>query len=121
MHPTKNLPQQETPVACIPPPLLLLLTLPTHPSSSSQIRLPPRNLRSLDGTQLLGPSLRRLDLLHRAQLVRGVARDADVVVAFEDELQIADLEGGGGAQLGELAGGGDDLIDEVVGDLEEGL
>jgi len=105
MHPTPRLP----------------LTLPTHLSRISQIRLPPRNLRSLDGTQLLGPSLRRLDLLHRAQLVRGVARDADVVVAFEDELQVADLEGGGGAQLGELAGGGDDLIDEVVGDLEEGL
>lgn len=78
---------------------------PTRPSSISQIRLPPRDLRSLDGTQLLGPSLRGLDLLHGAQLVRGVAGDADVVVAFEDELQVADLEGGGGAQLGELAGG----------------
>ncbi len=81
MHPTPRLP----------------LTLPTHLSRISQIRLPPRNLRSLDGTQLLGPSLRRLDLLHGAQLIRGVARDADVVVAFEDELQVADLEGGGGA------------------------
>jgi len=102
-------------------PPLLRLTLPTHPSSISRIRLPPRNLCSLDSTQLLGPSLRRLDLLHGPQLVRGVARDADVVVAFEDELQVADLEGGGGAQLGELAGGGDDLVDEVVGNLEEGL
>ena len=87
----------------------------------SQIRLSTRNLGGLDGTQLLGPSLRGLDLLDGAQLVRGVARDADVVVAFEDQLQVANLEGGRGAQLGELAGGGDDLVDEIVGDLEEGL
>lgn len=102
-----NPPQQETPLPCTPPlpPSTDLINPSTHPPRISQIRLSPRDFRSLDGTQLLGPSLRGLDLLHGAQLVRGVARDADIVVAFEDELQVADLEGGGGAQLGELAGG----------------
>lgn len=101
---------------------------PIHPShrfevrdEPSQLPLPARNLRSLDSRQLLRPSCRGLHLLHGAQLVARETGDADVVVALEDELQVADFELGGLAELGELAGGDDDLVDEFVGDGEEDL
>lgn len=63
----------------------------------------------------------RLDLLNGAELVGGVARDADVVVALEDELDVADVKGVRTADFRELASGDSDLVDEVVGDFKEGL
>ena len=86
-----------------------------------QISLPTRNLSGLYRTHLLRPSLRRLELLHGTDLVGSVAWHTDVVVAFEDELNVANLEGGGVAKLGETAGAGDDLVDEVICDLEDCL
>lgn len=95
---------------------------PNHlPACSSQIRLPPRNLTRLHRAHLGDPPLGRQKLAHSADLVRGVAGDADVVVALEDELDVADLEGLGAARLGALAGGCDDLVDELVGDGEDAL
>ena len=85
------------------------------------IPLPTRNLARLNRTHLIDPPLRRLELANSADLVRGVARDTDVVVALEDELDVADLEGLGAAGFGALAGGGDDLVDELVGDGEDSL
>lgn len=42
-------------------------------------------------------------------------------MALEDELEIADVEGRGAAEFGEAAGGGDEVVDEIVGYLEENL
>jgi hypothetical protein len=58
-----------------------------------------------------------LNLADGADLIRGVARDADVVATLESELDITDLEDFAAAFLGILAGCLEDLIDEVVGDL----
>ena len=63
----------------------------------------------------------RQELAHSADLVRGVAGDADVVVALKDELDVADLEGLGAARFGAFAGCGYDLVDELVGDGEDAL
>lgn len=83
--------------------------------------LPLRDLGGLDGGHFLGPALGGLGFLDGAEVVGGEAGDAHVVVAFEDELDVADLEGGRGAQFGETAGGRDDVVDEVVGHLEDEL
>ena len=56
-----------------------------------------------------------------ADLVAGVAGDADVVATLESELDVTDLEELAAAFLGILAGCLEDLINEVVGDLENGL
>jgi len=55
-----------------------------------------------------------LELAHGTHLIKAVARDADVVVALEHELHVADVEGGVGADLGQTAGGGQDVVYEVV-------
>lgn len=78
-------------------------------------------LRRLDSRHLLQPALSRLGLLDSAQVISGEARDPHVVVALQDELDVADLEGGGGAKLGETTGLGDYVVDEVVGHLEDEL
>ncbi len=62
-----------------------------------------------------------MELADSAGLVRGVARDADVVVALQDQLDVAEFEGGRLAQLGETAGARNDRVDEVVGKLEHCL
>lgn len=49
-------------------------------------------LGCLDGAHLGDPGSRGLDLAHGTKLVRGVARDADIVSAFQDELDVANLE-----------------------------
>ena len=86
-----------------------------------QISLPSCDLGRLHGAQLLRPRLRRLHLLYCPQLIRGIARHADIVVALEDHLQITDFQLGRVPQLCEAAGRDDDVVHEVVGDLEEGL
>ena len=67
------------------------------------------------------PRRRRCHAPDDARLVERVAGDADVVVALEHRLDVADLQRRVGAQLGELAGSDDDVVDELVGELEEGL
>ena len=85
------------------------------------IGLSPSDLGGLHRTHLLRPSLRRLELLHRTDFVRSISRHANVVVAFQNELNIAYLEGRGVAQLGETTGARNDLIDEVICYLKDGL
>lgn len=63
----------------------------------------------------------RVELSDGANVVGGVAGDADVPVALEDDLDVLDVENVGAAQLGHLAGGGGDVVDELVDELEDGL
>lgn len=79
------------------------------------------DLGSLDSRHLLSPALGRLRLLDSAEVIGREARDTHVVVALEDELNIAQLEGRGRAQLCETTGLGDDFVDEVVCHLEDEL
>lgn len=67
-----------------------LLSLPNQGLFS----LPLSNLGSLNGRHLLSPSLSWLRLLDSTQVVSGETRDAHVVVALEDKLDVADFEGG---------------------------
>lgn len=75
----------------------------------------------MDGRHLLGPTLGRLGFLDGAKIVRGKSRDTDVVVTLKDELDVADVEGGRRAQLGETAGGSNNLVDKIVRHLEDEL
>lgn len=59
----------------------------------SQIPLAPSNFSSLNGTQLLSPPRSRLCFLDSTQLVGSVARHADIIVALENELEVAEFEG----------------------------
>jgi len=65
--------------------------------------------------------LRRLELLHRTDLIRSISRHANVVVAFQNELDVANLEIGGVTELGETTRRRNDLIDKVICYLEDGL
>ena len=58
----------------------------------SQIPLAPRNFSGLNGTQLLSPTRSRLRFLNGTQLVGSVARHANVVIALENELEVAKFE-----------------------------
>ena len=91
---------------------------PEHLPTDSKIRLSPRDFCRLHGTHLLRPSDAGLNFLHGSELIGGVAGDADVVVTFEDQLQIADFELLGAAKLGETAGCNGDVVDEFVGYVE---
>jgi hypothetical protein len=42
-------------------------------------------------------------------------------LTLEDDLQVADVEGVGASNFGESAGSCDEVVDEVVGDLQEYL
>ena len=75
----------------------------------------------MNSAHLRNPSRGRLDLAHGTDLIGGVARDANVVAALEGQLDVADLEDLAAALLGVLAGCLEDLVDEVVCDLEDGL
>ena len=79
------------------------------------------HLCPVDGVHLLQKRRARLHLAYGPDLVRCVTRDADIIVALEHELDVADLEGGRVAQLGQLAGRGDDVVGELVGECEDGL
>lgn len=79
------------------------------------------DLRGLYSTHLGDPVGSRSNLADSADLVAGVAGNADVVATLESELDIADLEDLGAAFLGILAGCLKDLIDEAVGDIEDRL
>ena len=97
------------------------------PFHELQIKIPlisilsTRDLGSLYGAHLRNPVGSRLDLADSADLVTGVAGDADVVATLERKLDIADLEGLGATFLGIFASCLKDLINEVVGDLKNRL
>lgn len=75
----------------------------------------------MNSAHLGNPSRRRLNLADGTDFVGGIAGDADVVATLESELDVTDLEELAAAFLGILAGCLEDLINEVVGDLENGL
>ena len=64
-----------------------------HVDLISQIALAACHFSSLNCTQLLSPTRSRLRFLDGTQLVGSVARHADVVVALENELEVAKFEG----------------------------
>jgi len=75
----------------------------------------------LNSTHLGNPSRRRLNLADSADLITGVAWDANVVATLKSELDIADLKDLATTLLCILASCLKDLIDEVVRDVEDGL
>jgi hypothetical protein len=79
------------------------------------------DLRSLDSRHLLSPGLGRLGFLDGAEIISGEARDTHVIVTLKDKLDVAQFESRGGAELGEATSLRDDLVDEVVGHLEDEL
>lgn len=80
-----------------------------------------RDLGSLNGRHLLQPTLGGLRLLDSAKVIGGEAGDAHVVVAFQDELDVADFEGRRRTQLGEAAGLSNYVVDEIVSHLKDEL
>ena len=52
----------------------------------------PHHLCGLDGVHLLGPARRGLELAYCPNLVEGIAGYADVIVAFEDNLDVANVK-----------------------------
>ena len=86
-----------------------------------KVRLPTHDLRRVHRTHLVRPALRRHNLPHSPHLIRRVSWNTDIVVALENDLDIANVELGRVAQLAKLARVADDVVDEVVGELEDGL
>ena len=87
----------------------------------SGIRLSTHHLCRIDGAHLVVPRRRRIDPPDNARLVEGVSGDANVVVALEHRLDVADFQRRVVPQLGKAAGRHDDVVDELVGEFEEGL
>ena len=82
---------------------------------------PASQFRRLDRRHLLLPCNRSALSANCPDLIAAEAGHTDVVLAFEDELDISLFEAGGAAKLGELAGGRDEVIDEIVSYIEEDL
>jgi hypothetical protein len=103
--------------------LELKLTAPHHQArhSSLEVSLPTHDLGRVDGLHLVHPSRSGNNLPDGTHLIRGVTRDTDVVVALEHVLDVADVELGRVAQLGELACTADNVVDKIVGKLENSL
>lgn len=87
----------------------------------SDITLSSRHLGSLHGTHLLSPSLGGLNLSHCSELIGRVARDTNVVIALQNDLDVTNFESGGLAEFGKFAGGDDDVVNKFVGNVEENL
>lgn len=97
-------------------------TIPRRREDESASRIVfAHDLCGLDGVHLLSPALRWLELAHSADLVQRVAGHSDVVVALEDDLDVANVECGTGPDLGEAACSSDDIVDEIVGQSQDGL
>lgn len=62
-----------------------------------------------------------MNLADGTNLIAGVARNTDVVTTLESELNVADLEDLATTFFGVLAGRLKHLVNEVVGDIEDGL
>jgi hypothetical protein len=86
-----------------------------------KVCLSAHHLGRVDRFHLVHPTCCWHDLAHGTHFVGSVARNADVVVALEDELEIADVKLGRLAQLAELARAADDVVDKVVSELEDRL
>lgn len=86
-----------------------------------KVSLPAHDLRRVHRLHLVHPASSRHDLADRANLVRGVTGDANVVVALENELNIANVKLRRLAELAKLACAADDVVYEVVGKLKDRL
>jgi hypothetical protein len=62
-----------------------------------------------------------LEFSDGSDLVAGVTWNANIVVAFEDELNIADFECLGASSFGTLASSSNDLVDKLIGYIEDAL
>ena len=66
-----------------------------RPKTSLQIPFSTRNFSCLDGAQFLRPPLSGDNLPDCTELISRVAGNPDIVVALENDLKVADLQGGG--------------------------
>ena len=80
-----------------------------------------RELRGLHGSHLVCPTLRRLWTPGGAHLVRGEARNANIVLPLKHHLDVAWLKRRTATKLAQLTGCSNKIIDKVIGDLEEDL
>lgn len=78
------------------------------------VRLARHDLGSLDGTHLGDPTRRGLHLSDGAKLIRRVSRDANVVRALQNQLDITDLEYLGAALFRVATSGVEDIINKRV-------
>lgn len=76
---------------------------------------------SIDCSNFLGPRRGRLNLSDRPQLIRRVARNPKVVIAFEDKLDVAYFELCGAAKLCKLTCGGHNVVHKLICYIEKGL
>lgn len=83
--------------------------------------LSPSDLGSRDSAHLGNPLRRRLHLADGTDLIAGIAGDADVVASLKRELDVADLKDLAASFFGVAAGSFEDLIDEVVCYVHDGL
>ncbi len=65
------------------------------PKAISQISLSTRNFSGLDGAQFLRPPLSRNNLPDCTELISRIAGNPDVVVSLENDLKVANFQGGG--------------------------
>lgn len=93
---------------------------PSCPPPHSRIIL-PHDLGRLHSIHLLRPTRCRLEFADRANLIERVTGHANIVVALEHNLHVADVEGGVWADLCQAARRCYDVIDEIVGETEDGL
>jgi hypothetical protein len=78
-------------------------------------------LRCLHRHHLLRPPCSWLWATNGTYFISREARDANVVLTLEDDLNVADVESVGTSDFGESAGSCDQVVNEVVGDLQEYL
>jgi hypothetical protein len=79
------------------------------------------DLGGLDSADLAKPGSTGLGLADGTELVRGEARDSDVVDTLKDQLNVTDLKHLGAALLGKSTGTVKDIVDEVVSNLQDRL
>lgn len=79
------------------------------------------NLGRLDGADLGEPTHGGLHLAHRTEFVCSIAWDSNVVGAFQNKLDVADLKDLGTTRLGDGTGRVEEVVDERVSHGENGL
>lgn len=105
----------------LPHAMLPLVRTSNAPSLLSIVGLATHDLRSLNTRHLLQVCGCRLDLPHSSNFIRRIPWDTNVVLTFEDELEIANFKRAGAAQLRQSARVRNDVVDEFVGELQYGL
>lgn len=86
-----------------------------------EICLSAHDLRRVDCLHLIHPSGCWNDLPHRAHLIGCITRNANIIAALENVLNVANIQLGAVAELGEFAGIRNDIIYKVIGELQDRL